>query len=242
MKYLLNIKNVNKINLILFLIYAVPVLFTLINVSKEKERYYDKVVHVEVEKKSRDINTTILLTTGEEAKYNFDSDFFDQNSYLDLKKGDSVAIDFIKTKDVIGIKNSRNNNDLNFTYFVLYDYRWLSILIAATLLILNAFFYFDFLYLKKVYFGEQTDKSKIKYYIKKFNDWTKKYIVGFFIFIGLLIFSIIELSHNLKSNQYFLEEYYLYKYFFLLNIFLIPMPYIIINFFLLRKFRKNGIL
>lgn len=113
-----NYKYVNRVNLIVIAIYCVVIFFLTINSIKNSNRFSETIRDTEIIVK-RDIETKLTFTNEETIQYSFSKSIFNQNKYLDFKRGDNVNYSLFDN-EITYIKNKRNNSELSFFYFVSY--------------------------------------------------------------------------------------------------------------------------
>lgn len=237
MKILFNIKYINRINLLLLSIYIFPVFFTVLNTNKIKKEFTEQVVDIQIFHK-RNIFTTIELSNRKKIEYHFYDDFFNQNSYLDIQKGNFIKYG-LKNNSVIGIENLKNNHELSSIYFVRYDFLGLSYLVMFIMLFYNVLCFIDMKLNLKQY---DRDKKmlKLNLIIDKINYLSKKNKLITLIIISIFVYFVYVFFQLIKKNQDLFSCFFAYKYFFVISALIIPIPYSLLNFIMIKKLKKHN--
>ena len=209
----------------------------IINCFLKKDDFSAKIFEIKHYDKYKSQVTSIKLDNNKSIEYKFMFNFFDQNKFLNLKKGDEVSYSIVK-ESLVEIENKKNNHKLNTIYIILTDYYGYFILLNVLMGIYNMITFVNFLNLSVIYKLKKIDINKND----KFNNWTKKNPIPTFLALGLFIYLLYNFNFWLRSKQEYLEIFFLYKYFILYIPFIIILPHIILNYKNYQKFRQNNLL
>jgi hypothetical protein len=233
MKLLFNYKNINKVNLFLLLLYVlVIILFSAVNNS---QKVNDTAVVEKVTEKSRynKINTDITAVNGKVLSFSFTNSFFDRNKFLNIEKGDSLSYYTNSSDEIISITNVKKNNTLGVVYFTIESLIGFQYLIMLLLLVYNAIHLVNLYSLNKIVASNAPAKRYTT--LQALNNFTKKYFLITAVFIVVVIYFAGSLFGLIKNNQNNFQYFSFYKYLHIFFAVLIPVPFIIKNYFLLKK-------
>lgn len=237
MNKLFDLKLVRKINLLFCFVYLLPIVFLIIYSFLKKDDFNAKVLEIKCYKKYKYQITSIILDNNKSIEYKFMFNYFDQNKFLNLSKGDEISYSLVK-ESLGEIENKKNNHKLSILYFIVTDYYGYFILLNVLMGLYNIISYLNFKSLSIIHKIKKNEQNKVN----KFNYWTKKNPIPALVAIGLLIYLLYSFNLWLRSKQEYLEVFSLYKYLILYVPFLIILPYIILNFKSYQKFKQNNLL
>lgn len=209
----------------------------MINCFLYNNGYNAKVFEIKHYNKYKSKITSIKLDNDKSIEYKFMFNFFDQNKFLNLNKGDEISYSVLK-ESLVEIENKKNNHKLSIIYFTLTDYYGYFILLNVLMGLYNMIIYVNFHHLSAMHKLKKMKMNKVN----KFNNWTKKNPIPTFVAIGLFIYLLYNFNLWLRSKQEYLEVFSLYKYLILYAPFLIILPYITLNFKSYQKFKQNNLL
>lgn len=233
MKLLFNYKNINKVNLSLPLFYVfVIILFTAVNNS---QKINDRVVVENVKEKSKynKINTDIITANGKVLSFSFTNSFFDRNKFLNIEKGDSLSYYTNSSGEIISITNVKKSNTLGVGYFTIESLIGFQYAIMLLLLVYNAIQLINLYSLNKTI--ASSGNSKRHKSLQILNNFTKKHFLVTAIFLVVVIYFTGSLVGLIKNSQNNFQYFSFYKYLHVFFAVLIPAPFIIKNYFLLKK-------
>ena len=229
----LEVKNTNYINLILFLIFFAAVFLTYVQKLEGSQELVGTVVGVEKYYKYKTNYINVNFKDNEPIVVAYQSSFFKVEDFLLIKIGDSLKYS-LSDNAVVSISNVKNGNEIGELYFSIQESRGYQILIILFLLIFNTIQMEKLKNIIKITERNETNSKKTTL-AQKMNDFTKKHFVITLSIIGLIIFFLYSLLNLIKQNQVSFESIYFYKYLILLSDFLIPIPFVIVNYKLLKK-------
>jgi len=228
----LKIRYVNYINLLLFAAYFFVVFLISVKKSEGKQETTGIVASVDNTYKYKTNYLGIKFQNNESIVLAYPNSFFSVEDFLRIKIGDSLQYSVLNNNRVRKIKNISNENELSELFFSIQESKGYQIVIIFLLLI------FNIIQMKKLRNTMQLISSNYLRrgnLIEKVNDFTRKHffitLVGLCIIVYLFYITLV----SIKQNQIFFDNVYIYKYLVLLSGFLIPAPYIVINFKLLKK-------
>ncbi|TDG36395.1 hypothetical protein EZJ43_07710 [Pedobacter changchengzhani] len=227
------IKHLNFINLITFLIFFGVVIFKTVQKSKANIELVSTVTSVKKSTKYKINYISVQFKNNERIVIRDPYSFFDIEEYLSIKIGNSVRYSLFNDK-VSAVTNLKNNNELDELYFVIQETDGFQFLVIVFLLSFNAWQMVkldDFAGVVNV--SETQLKRKI--FIQKANDLTKKYVFITLAILSVIVFFIYQFFSYVKQNQLFFDNIYFYKYLIFLSGLLIPLPFMIVNYRLLKK-------
>lgn len=175
----------------------------------------------------------VKFKNNERIEVNYPNSFFSVEEYLSINIGDSLTYHLLNDK-VSKVKNLKNNNELDELYFVIQETNGFQIFIIFFLMTLNAFQMVKLDAFSGVFNSGET-QLKLKKNIYMLNDFTKKHKLITLLLLSIFIFFAYQILRYVKQNQVIFDDIYFYKYLILLYGLLIPLPFIFINYRLLKK-------
>jgi hypothetical protein len=233
MKLLFNYKNINKLNLFLLMLYVfVVILFIIIN-NLQKVHNGAVVENVTENSKYNKINTNITTVNGKALSFSFANSFFDRSKFLDIEKGDSISYYTNSSNEIISISNVKKNSTFGISYFTIESLIGFQYIIMLLLLVYNTIQLMNLYSLGKI--ATSNEHSKGNTALQILNNFTKKYFLVTAIFIVVIIYLMGSLFGFIKYNQNHFQSFSFYKYLHIFFAILIPIPFIIKNYFLQKK-------
>lgn len=200
---------------------------------KGNQDFVGKTTKIEKSYKYKVNYLDITLEDSKAIQISYPNSFFDAGNFLEIKNRDFLKYRLCNNK-VCYIQNIRNNNTLDELYFSIQESNVFQIFISITL------FIFNLIQLKKLRDSSsilKTDDTHLqpKTVLMNINDFTKRHsVLTFLIVVSILIFGYLILN-SVKQTQFFASNIYILKYFILLFSLFIPLPFVIVNYMLLKK-------
>jgi len=237
MKLLFDYKKINKVNFFLLLLYVAVIIGFIVKNYAQKNNYNGVAKSVTQKTKYNVTNTDITTTNGEVVSVKLQRSFFDAGSFLNIQQNDSLSYYKNTSGEVIGITNITKDATLGIVYFTIRSLTGFQYLILVLLLFYNVIQLLNLRALNKLMVSKENQQKETR--LETLNNLTKKYFLLTAVILAIVIYFFASLAGIIKNNQSNLQDFSLYKYLIVFLAFLIPVPFIIKNYLLLKKLNHS---